>query len=82
MHDMLGRSLFPKGEIDRAAFLFLTVQLTSGFEKLVDISAGELAIMEFGVVFLDVEIYGAFADIGVTCVQYFFDKFYLLDDMA
>ena len=39
VHDMLGRSLFPKGEIGREALLGLTVELAGGGEELIDVAA-------------------------------------------
>ena len=79
---MLGSRLLPEGEVGRVALLLLAVEGAGLGEELVDVSAGELAVMVVGVIFAHVEVHRAVADVGVARVEDCLDILLLLDDMA
>ena len=81
-HDMFGLCTFPQGEIGRIGLLALTVQLAGGVQHIVQVAAGQFAVMMVFVVFCYIEINGTFTFISIAVFQNFFYQFYLFNDMA
>ena len=71
-HDMFGLCTFPQGEIGRIALLALTVQLAGGVQHIVQVAAGQFAVMMVFVVFCYIEINGTFTFISIAVFQNFF----------
>ena len=81
-HDVLRLRFLPQGEVVSVVLFGLTVQLACSLEKLLDIASGQLAVVEFLVVFLHVEVYRAVALVSVAVLEYLLDVFNLLYDVA
>ena len=81
-HNVLGCSLLPEGEVVGVTLLALTVEGAGAAEHLVGGATREFAIVVAAVVGVDVEIYGAFGDVGIALVEDLLDEFYLLDDVT
>ncbi len=81
-HDMLGRGLFPEGEVGGVALLGLAVEGAGLAEELLHIASRELAVMVFGVVSRHIEVDRPVALIGQPRVENLLDILDLLDDMA
>ncbi len=79
VHDVFRRSLFPKGEIHRITFLFLTVEGTGRVLEVFYVSAGKDSVSVVFVIFLHIEIYRALAFIGISRFKNFLDIFDLFD---
>ena len=50
-HDMFGLCTFPQSEIGRITLLALTVQFAGGVQHIVQVAAGQFAVMMVFVVF-------------------------------
>ena len=81
-HDMFRRGLLPEREVVRGVLVILPVQRTGPFPRLVQRPSGQDAVLMVLVIFLDIKIYGAVADVGVSCIQYLPYQGYLLDYMS
>ena len=81
-HDMFGLRTFPEGEVGRVMLFALSVQLAGGVEHIVQIAAGEFAVMVVFIVFGHVEVDGTFTLVGISVLHDFLHECYLLNDMA
>ena len=82
-HDVLGRGFFPECEVHGFAFFGLAVEVAGGGEHFVDDATGEVAVgVEVVVVFSEVEVDAAVADVGEASVEDFLNELDLFDDVA
>ena len=81
-HDMFGLCTFPQSEIGRITLLALTVQFAGGVQHIVQVTAGQFAVMMVFVVFCYIEINGTFTFISIAVFQNFFYQLYLFNDMT
>ena len=83
MHDVLGLSLFPEGEIDGVAFLLLSVEVVArGVDDVLEVAAREAAVVVYVVVLRHVEIDAALALVGEAVGHDLLHQFNLLDDVS
>lgn len=66
---MLRLCTFPECEVDRVMLLVLSVQCTGRIQHILDIATGKDPVVMIFVVFLYIEINGAFAFVGISVVE-------------
>ena len=81
-HDVLGLCLLPQGKVSLTTLLAHPVQLARSVLHLVEVTAGEDAVLVVTVILLHVEIDRAVALIGIAVVQYLLHQLLLLDDVS
>ena len=81
-HDVLRLRLLPEGEIVRGALVALPVQAAGALQRVVEVAAGEDAVVEVLIILFDVEVDAAVALVGVAGGEDLLHGFDLLDDVA
>ena len=79
---MLRLCILPQGEVGGVALLVLSVQLTGSVQYVVQVAAGQLAVVVVVVVLGHVEVDGTLAFVGISVLQYLLYQFNLLDDVS
>ena len=82
VHNMLRLSLFPEGKVKRSALVALSVKAAGAFQGIIEIASGKDPVVMVLVVFRDIEVDAAVADVGVASIQYLLDSLYLLDNVS
>ena len=82
MHDMFRLCFLPKCEVDAVVFFILSVKFAGIFQRFLDITARQFAIVELLRVFRHIEVNRAVAFVSETGLQYFINKFNLLDNVS
>ena len=79
---MFRRRFLPEREVVTVAFLGLSVQFACLGDNVVEVAAGQFAVVVISAVFLHIEIDRAVDHIRVAVVQNLLDESNLLDDMS
>ena len=80
-HDMFGRSLFPKSEIETIVLLALSVELPRRVEQVVDIAPRQFAVMVIFIILHYIEVNRPVTYISISGLYNLFDIFDLFDNM-
>ena len=81
-HQMFRSRLLPQREIVCGVFVVLPVEAARSLKSVVERTSGEDAVAVVVVVFDDVEINGTVALIGISRIENFLHKFFLLNDVS
>ncbi len=81
-HDMLWRSFLPKSEVHLVFLLPHSIELSALVDNIVEVAMREDAVVVHLIIFLDIEIHTAVADVCKSVVDYLFHEFFLLDNMS
>ena len=81
-HDVFRLRFFPEGEVGGITFFALSVEVAGGIQYVVEVAAGEFAVMIVLIIFSYVKVDGTFAFVSVSGVQNLLYELDLFDNVT